>query len=605
MIRNHFDYVPQVVGKKRSVFPYWQSVSGSYELGRLYPLDVIEISPGQSLNLDIAGLIRSGTLVNPLMDDIIVDLSAFYVRNRISWNHWEQFLGSNDEVAFVNTTQYTKPYIDYYGTNKQGTDPTVMYSPAWRASSNDEFRDYCNTLACHFGLPVSHYDQEVDSQSGLRAYKMDALWVRGYYRIWNEFWRDENTMNPVLFSLGDVGNSGQGIGPDGITPVPVYTTNVVPGRLNVNWQLGYCAKVRKLDDYFTSCLPSPVRATAAPSIPVDSISANVLSASSTHAMGNPVKFVSGVGTGYLGVKDGNGFVVADTTLSPASNSYITNTNLYVDLANTSTIAISKLRDAVLLNRLYENRLRVGGRYPELLQGEFGVHAALDDRAQLLIHKRFNINISEVVSTAQTDDSSGNTVNAVGELGGMSKTPIRGSLFTASFDEHGLVYILMCIRQRKHTYIQGFAKKFYRETWLDYYWPSLNGTSDVAVLKKELYASFDPNLTYGDDAFGYQEYGADEKVQLPRSVGMLNPELYGALSGWNMADVYGPNAKLGTSTAIPQLNSAFLIETPDNLARDLVIEDMDLSPQFIGDFIIHGTNRKVMPVYNIPGVGGVL
>lgn len=610
MIKNHFQYVPQTVGKKRSVFDYNSPQSGSYELGRVYPIDVIECAPGDTYSLDLAGLIRSGTLIRPIMDDLIVDVVCTAHRKRNLWTHWPQFIGSNDDVAFTETNSYTAPMANYFGS-VYNSGMTNLYTPEVAADSGYEtlwrqlFEKYNNSLACHFGLPVAHVARPA---TNAKSVEIDVMPFRAYYQQYNEFWRDENLLDPILWSKTDTGYSGEMLSADGLTPKN-FSTSVIANA--TDWFGGYCAKASKTHDYFTSLLNSPVRnVDGYIGVPIDALApvitqnatidadlrnANPLvwydTGSSAHGDYDP-QITDGVR--LIGVNAG-GYTIASGTASSV-NEELAPANLYADLRATSGVALNGLRESILLNRMYEMRMRIGGRYPELIFGEFGVHPDIQDRAELLCHKRFNLNVSEIISQTETLNSSNETVNSVGEVGAMSKTAIRGSLFTKSFDEHSLVLVCICIRQRKQIYTQGLAKKWTRKNFLDYYWPSLNGLGDVPAYKKEAFCGFtDSNVSKNDEILGYQEYGVDQKVQYARAVGYMNPNNKMSFASWNMAESY---------SSAPTLKNLITADK-SNFNRNLVITDGGLAPQFFGDFIVHGKKRTVMPVYNIPGVGGVL
>ena len=98
MAYNHFDYVPSGISKSRSVFKFEKAIAAGAEIDYLYPMcKPITMLPGSSLKLDLAMEVRSGALIAPLQDELLLDCFAFNVPNRIVWEHWKQFLGSVDE----------------------------------------------------------------------------------------------------------------------------------------------------------------------------------------------------------------------------------------------------------------------------------------------------------------------------------------------------------------------------------------------------------------------------------------------------------------------------------------------------------------------------
>ena len=91
---------------------------------------------------------------------------------------------------------------------------------------------------------------------------MNALPARAYAMIYNEWFRDENLEAPLMlgYKKSDEGgtetNPGGSIGKtDGYVNNPKYTTNTN----EASFYGGYPAKAGKFHDYFTSCLPSPLK----------------------------------------------------------------------------------------------------------------------------------------------------------------------------------------------------------------------------------------------------------------------------------------------------------------------------------------------------------
>ena len=116
MAYNHFDYVLSGISKDRSVFKFEKAIAMGVEIGYLYPIcKPVTMLPGSTLKLDFACEVRSGALIAPLQDELILDVFAFNVPNRIVWEHWKQFLGSVDDVLFDNLTEYQIPSFQYSG----------------------------------------------------------------------------------------------------------------------------------------------------------------------------------------------------------------------------------------------------------------------------------------------------------------------------------------------------------------------------------------------------------------------------------------------------------------------------------------------------------
>ena len=103
----------------------------------------------------------------------------------------------------------------------------------------------------------------------------------------------------------------------------------------------------------------------------------------------------------------------------------------------------------------------GTRYIEILRGIFGVESsdARLQRAEYIGGTRVPVNMQAVVQTSETG-----SVSPQGHATGYSVTSHHESIFTKSFEEHGMLYCLMVTRIDKHTYQQGVDRMFTRKKW---------------------------------------------------------------------------------------------------------------------------------------------
>ena len=86
-------------------------------------------------------------------------------------------------------------------------------------------------------------------------FSVNALPIRAYVMIWNEFFRDENVDNAATIKTTSddvVYNTGTKSGTD-------EKEATIENRLQNAYKGGYCLPVNKFHDYFTSCLPYPQR----------------------------------------------------------------------------------------------------------------------------------------------------------------------------------------------------------------------------------------------------------------------------------------------------------------------------------------------------------
>ena len=201
------------VGISRSRFERKSQHKTSFNLGDIVPIYVDEVLPGDTRSLDLAALVRMSTPIAPIMDNIYLDLYAFFVPNRLVWDHWKEFMGENRTSAGIPAVQYSVPGLEL-DAGGVGTLPG-------------------NALLTYMGLPASIL--QIDNRSVETKFFVSALAFRGYYLIYNEWFRNQNIIAPIAVYTGD--NNG-----------------VITGFASPDQMLA-CCKASKLPDYFTKSLP--------------------------------------------------------------------------------------------------------------------------------------------------------------------------------------------------------------------------------------------------------------------------------------------------------------------------------------------------------------
>ena len=98
------------VSISRSRFARKSQHKTSFNLGDIVPVYLDEVLPGDTRSIDMAGLIRMSTPIAPIMDNIYIDYFAFFVPNRLVWDHWKEFCGEPDR-AWTPSREYTVPRI--------------------------------------------------------------------------------------------------------------------------------------------------------------------------------------------------------------------------------------------------------------------------------------------------------------------------------------------------------------------------------------------------------------------------------------------------------------------------------------------------------------
>ena len=126
------------------------------DMGKLYPVQCIDVLPGDSMRLETSALIRMSPMVAPVMHPMTVRYHHWFVPYRILWDGWEDFITGGPD----NTNADTVPTIQSNNTEGQLFD--------------------------YLGIPPV---------SGL---SINALPVRAYNKIWNEFYRDQDLQEEII-----------------------------------------------------------------------------------------------------------------------------------------------------------------------------------------------------------------------------------------------------------------------------------------------------------------------------------------------------------------------------------------------------------------------
>lgn len=508
--------------------------------GLLYPVYTFEVLPGDTWQLYIRQLIRATTLIKPIMNNIWIQVQCFFVPNRLVDPHWEEIMGANKEGPWItNKTTYTVPKL-------------IAPEGGWNSGS----------LADNLGIPIGVANLEVNS-----------YYTKGYCQIWNDWYRDENRQNFTYIQLeGDInGTNGTN-----------YVQDAVTG--------GTLLPVAKRHDLFTSSMIDPQKGpdvllplgTTAPVVTAES--------NNSYFTGKVLRFRRTNGQEPGGIFDLG--IDTDGSLyspggSPAGSSYVNfvPSNLVAQLGQAASASVNQLRLALALQQMYELDALSGTRYTEIIFSHFGVRSsdARLQRSEYLGGKSIPLGITQVIQTSETTSTS-----SQGNLSGMSQTWDGDEYFTKSFEEHGILYVMACIKG-ENIYQQGLHAKFKKFGRTDYYDPIFANIGMQPIRNSEIYAQ---GTSADDEAFGFKEAWDEYRIFGNEVAGEFRSDAPNSLDVWHIARDF---------SELPTNGEDFIVEGQANLDRALTVPS-STADQFQCQFVFDGsTVTRVMPAHSVPGL----
>lgn len=550
----HFNNVPQT-HVSRTRFKRDQNILTTFDSGKLIPFYVDEVLPGDTFNVSTAAIIRMTTPKYPVFDDAFIDFYYFFCPNRILWKNFKRFMGEADDAPWMPKETYRVPEI------KIASNADTAGKDNLKGPKEESILDY-------MGVPT-----KINEKEGARETLINALPIRAYVKIWNEFFRDQNVGNPAAEFSDETR----------IQYTDLNNDNDKNGILRDAVSGARCLPVSKFHDYFTSCLPYPQRGPEVTIALTGNAPVKMFDDNGINGATNPTTIWMSGSAANLAQNDANGTIVALGSTEQAGGNSVAR-YIATDLTNIEAATINQLRQAFAVQHYYEALARGGSRYREQVRALFGV--SISDKTvqvpEYLGGGRYHVNINQIV---QTSGQQAQNDTPIGETGAMSVTPINESSFTKSFEEHGFVIGVLCVRHN-HSYQQGLERFWSRSDRLDYYFPQFANLGEQPVKKKEIVLT---GTSTDDQTFGYQEAWADYRMKPNRVSGKMRSNAEGTLDFWHYADKYD---------TVPTLSQEWMNESKTEIARTLIEQN---EPQFFGAIRVMNNTTRCMPLYSVPGL----
>ena len=584
------------VNTSRSAFDLSHYNLSTHNMGLLYPVMCKFTMPGDKWVIDIKSIVRAMPLNYPAYVDIDVNYHCYFVPSRLLDDEFEEFITGGEKG------EYTKLIPKLFDDNIAPDGSKIKLGPII----------WLNKDTLHQRLGLMPYTENPYPIKELPLeLRPTSFPVRGYYFIWNEYYRDQNLQSKIIFKgLNHYFEPSLSKFLDDASKPPTFSY----GLLYVSW----------LKDYFTSALPFQQRGTA-PIIPFNGdieLNSDVTpeqvinlgSSANFYAMtpgskrylgtdrnawasGNVVSFPDYVG--------GNKIVLTSAStpeggmnLSVSSQTLAENflKNIHANVFD--GLSVKDLRIAVQLQKFFERNARAGVRYTEFLDSHYNVSPtdARLDRPEFIGGCKFPVVVSDVTSTAVTTDNTGQIISDLGSYAGkMVSGNSEDTVVNYFVEEFGYIIILFFIRP-KTLYFQGLNREFQYSSALEYPFPEFMHLSEQGITNSEIYlssssATFDPS-----GVFGYQ--GIFDELRYSKSVvsgQMAMFEQRESYFPWHLAQVYNDNT-------LPVLNNTFVECKP----RSDIFQVTDIDSQTgTNEFIIqHKFDIKCvrpMPIIGEPGL----
>lgn len=323
---------------KRNKFSLSNYKLFSCDMGKLLPIGLTEVIPGDTVQHATSALIRCQPMLAPVMHPCHARIHHWFVPHRLIWEDWEDFITGGPDG--MNASVF----------------PTITFATG---PANGSLADY-------LGVPT-----------GVNNIEVSALPFRAYALIYNEWYRDQDLQTELVIDK---------------TSGPDTTTNTT--LQNVNWEKDYFTSARPWEQKGPAItIPlgtsAPVKGIAmqdSTSVFTSSVAGYSESGGAQPPAGSNWDTVTG-SSNSVAIQGNN------TTKVP---------NIYADLSNASAVTVNLLREALALQRFEEARARYGSRYTEYLRylGVRSSDARLQ-RPEYLGGGKQTIQFSEVLQTGVT------------------------------------------------------------------------------------------------------------------------------------------------------------------------------------------------------------
>ena len=512
---NIFRHVPKA-SPNRGQFPINHSCDFDGDFGVGYPVFCQEVLPGDTWHVSADHFSRLAPMIAPVYHDFDVKFHWFYVPMRLLWEDFEDWMTGGRTGTWREDNPDSFPLFnldDLFGSSDEIIGTSL---------------DFLGVNTCTDGQENS---VEIRSNTTL-----PVMPIRGYFLLFNYFFRDQNVTEENVISLKS-----------GIMDVE-----------ELSQMFGDCTDklffpVAWDKDYFTSATLSPQRGpevfvpigSNAPVRTIDPLNGQV---AVTHVTG-PLNDIaipnqspifaepdSHSGGEYYGELSAFNVPTQLMGLTTISNDDFAENGTYADLSASEGASINDVREAFALQRFFERMQVVGSRFSEFLRGIWGTNAG-DARLQMPEYLGTWFNPFMINNVSNT---TGTASNPQGGYAGNGMATQYNKPIHKNFPEYGYLYCIYSAMPR-NGYQQGLSPVFTRRDWLDFANPYFEHIGEQPIKIEELY--FDPSKTLAqrEETFGYQSQYANYKFINSHSHGTFKT----SLNFWHANRIFSEQPTLST------------------------------------------------------------
>ncbi|HEC1837490.1 TPA: hypothetical protein R1756_001654 [Campylobacter jejuni] len=504
-------------------------------MGRLYPIGMQEVIPGDTFRVQTQALIRLSPMLAPIMHPIKVRIHHWYVPFRILYDKWEEFIVNPDSGISlpygVDATIQKGTLHDYLGIWADGTTspkpdfhimdmPVMAYWLIWNEFYRDEIlqEPIDMGVSANGAITFSPYDFQSpafiawnkDRFTSSRPFTQigEQVFVPVYSDVGHYNWTTKNYQVYLRNRKGDI---VRGVGPNcpdttfsgWIDPITKIETLLEQNKAKI-MALG-SSEVLRLDCRSLSGCNNRLTIDWCEVTCTESRLNSGVNEPTYNTILYSVKMKNPTAAGYM---DPN-YSIFTIHMNPSRRE--------------GSLSVRDLRLSSALQRFKENRAKWGNRYIEYLN-YLGIKSS-DARLQLPEYLGGGsqlLQTSEVLQTAPSD-----TDGVVGSMKGHGIGAVKSNRFTRFFEEHGVILTLFSV-QPISIYAQGCPRFLMKNSWSDFFQKDLQDIGMQEVYNGELYFSGVEDVDY--QVFGYQ----DRYDEYRRGRSSIAGDFHDTLDFWHLA-----------------------------------------------------------------------